>query len=339
MPSLLSFLGGVTFASAAAVIPFAGQEHLRQIVSSPTQGVHVAVMSIGAASALALVALLCLQFRTATGQEAAVGVTSRELNSASVALQKQLSKFLSLLKEGLANSEQHGHSLDGFEKQLQVALSDVELRTLVRDLIASNQLYRSQSKDLEQRLIEAREQVTELQERTRHAETLASVDPLTGIANRRKFDNELGTLVSLSHEEKTPLCLVMADIDHFKAVNDKFGHRAGDAILRQFAELLAATVRASDVVARYGGEEFAMILPRAPLGNGYEVAERIRAAVEANIWLGFQGSEHLKLTASFGVADVRDDENAISLINRADAKLYEAKLSGRNRTIVWGSSE
>lgn len=239
-----------------------------------------------------------------------------------------------LLKEGLTNSEKHGNSLLGFDKQLQAASSDIELKSLVRDLIASNQLYRSQSKELEKRLIEARVQVAELQERARQAETLASVDPLTGVANRRKFDNELGALIALSHEEKTPLCLVMADIDHFKAVNDKFGHRAGDAVLKQFAELLGATVRVSDVVARYGGEEFALILPRAPLGNGYEVAEQIRAAVESKIWLGFQNSEHLTLTASFGVADVRDGENPINLIKRADAKLYEAKLSGRNRTIV-----
>ncbi len=130
---------------------------------------------------------------------------------------------------------------------------------------------------------------------------------------------------------------MMADIDHFKTINDKFGHRTGDAVLRQFAELLGEMVRSTDLVARYGGEEFAIVLPRAPLGNAYEIAERIRKTVEARAWDNPDKID-LSLTSSFGIADIRDGETATDLINRADQMLYEAKKRGRNRTMIWDAA-
>jgi diguanylate cyclase len=131
--------------------------------------------------------------------------------------------------------------------------------------------------------------------------------------------------VEISHEDGSPLCLIITDIDHFKVVNDTHGHSAGDRVLKAFADLISTCVRANDLVARYGGEEFAIVLPRTPMGNAFEIAERVRAEFE----LGGGNDDIIarefgRLTASFRVAEIRDGEPPSALIERADQMLYEA---------------
>ncbi|MBS0234459.1 MAG: diguanylate cyclase [Proteobacteria bacterium] len=250
-------------------------------------------------------------------------------------LEKQFAQFLTLVGEQLKTSERHTNALDLLNGRLEAVTSDAELRAIIQKLIMSNEEYQRETADLERRLEKAQEKAKELKQRAKTAEKLASIDPLTCVANRRRFDEELEKQVALSHQDETPLCLMMADIDHFKTINDKFGHRTGDAVLRQFAEVVGTMVRTTDLIARYGGEEFAVILPRAPLGNAYEIAERIRNAVQSHNWNN-PGTGELSLTASFGIADIRDGETEIDLLNRADQMLYEAKKRGRNRTMIWG---
>ncbi|MFT3731126.1 MAG: diguanylate cyclase [Hyphomicrobium sp.] len=252
-------------------------------------------------------------------------------------LEKQFAQFLALVGEQIKSSERHTNDLDALSGRLKAVNSEPELRSAIQALIVSNEAYRRETAELERRLERAQTQAKELRRRAKNAEKLASVDPLTNIANRRKFDEELEKQVALSHQEETPLCLMMVDIDHFKLINDEFGHRAGDAVLRQFAELLSGMVRATDLIARYGGEEFAIILPRAPLGNAYEIAERIQLAIQSHPW-NDSSTVVMKLTSSFGIADIRDGENAVDLVNRADSMLYEAKKHGRNRTMIWHSA-
>lgn len=159
------------------------------------------------------------------------------------------------------------------------------------------------------------------------AEQRAVSDPLTGLRNRRELERALG-----QHSGKTPpaATLIYADLDHFKALNDKLGHAAGDAALRHVARILEAAVRDKDLVARIGGEEFAIWMPLTPMESGCEVAERIRHTVEATAW--WWDGEAYPLTLSCGVADfpltVRDVAN---LRAAADAALYRAKQAGRNR--------
>lgn len=250
-------------------------------------------------------------------------------------LEKQFASFLALVAEQLKSSERHTSALDLLNGRLDTVTTDAELRAIVQKLIASNEEYRRETADLERRLEKAQAKAKELKQRAKTAEKLASIDPLTGVANRRRFDEELEKQVTISHQEETPLCLMMADIDHFKTINDRFGHRTGDAVLRQFADLVGGMVRTTDLIARYGGEEFAIILPRAPLGNAYEIAERIRKTLQGHAWHNPDGGE-LTLTSSFGIADIRDGETAVDLLNRADQMLYEAKKRGRNRTMIWG---
>jgi diguanylate cyclase (GGDEF)-like protein len=214
-----------------------------------------------------------------------------------------------------------------------------DLREVVHALLSKSKKNEREMGDLEARLKEAQDQASSLRQRLSHAEKLASLDPLTSVANRRRFEQFLAAAVNNSHEGGTPLCLIMTDIDRFKEVNDTYGHAAGDKVLKGFADLLAKKVRGSDLIARYGGEEFALVLPKTPMGDAFRIAERIRKSFELH---GGPDEtlrkEFGRLTASFGIAQIFEGEVPRALIQRADQMLYEAKEKGRNRTIIWSSS-
>lgn len=151
-------------------------------------------------------------------------------------------------------------------------------------------------------------------------------DPLTGLYNRRGLDLKLTQLTS--DPAYRPVSLIMCDIDHFKSVNDRFGHPAGDLVLKAFAQTLRDHVRPTDPVARIGGEEFVIIVQGASLADAAGVAERLRRAMaEADL-----SQAGLSLTASFGVVEMRPDEGSWAAMHRADELLYLAKRNGRNRT-------
>jgi diguanylate cyclase len=157
-------------------------------------------------------------------------------------------------------------------------------------------------------------------------------DPLTALSNRRYFDTSLERELADAQARGAPLSLVMGDIDNFKKINDLFGHQIGDEILKMFARVLTDNVHSRDTVARYGGEEFAIILPETRLESAKQLTERMRSQVEGmELAVSESGQEIGKVTASFGVAELGPADDADALIQRADAKLYEAKCAGRNR--------
>ncbi|NJC88233.1 MAG: diguanylate cyclase [Desulfuromonas sp.] len=173
-----------------------------------------------------------------------------------------------------------------------------------------------------------------LRESNRRLEQLARTDPLTGLANRRRFMTVLEHTFGHSLRKSIPLALVMIDIDHFKKINDTYGHQGGDEVLIALADLLRPEPGDDILAARYGGEEFALILPEASLEIARRGAERLRRQVET---LAFTGPlTDLRLTASFGVAAL--PHPAITtidqLIGAADEALYRAKHNGRNRVEV-----
>lgn len=159
-------------------------------------------------------------------------------------------------------------------------------------------------------------------------EALTLTDPLTGAMNRRGFDRQLAARTQRDRAHRVPFCLVMIDVDHFKSINDGFGHPQGDAVLQQLAGLLRGALRPDDVLARFGGEEFVALLTGCELTAGLLVAEKLRGAVEQHDFgLG------RPVTASFGVALWGNAESAKELLEVADANLYFAKNAGRNQ--VW----
>lgn len=173
---------------------------------------------------------------------------------------------------------------------------------------------------------------TALRRQMETAELLARTDVLTGLANRRAFDEAAQLEVQRAQRYATPLALVLTDLDHFKAINDKYGHHVGDQVLRNVAQILSAVVRNVDLVGRWGGEEFAILMPDTDLEEAVRAAERMRVALaEAPLIEGLD----VGYTASFGVAAFRLATPTMdSLLGRADTALYEAKNKGRNRVEV-----
>lgn len=161
-------------------------------------------------------------------------------------------------------------------------------------------------------------------------ERQALVDNLTGLANRRHCEEALAAELARAERFGTPLSVVFADLDEFKAVNDRHGHPSGDLVLREFANVLRETVREADVAGRWGGEEFLLLLPGTDAEGGARLAERVRAGIAERTVRGSDGAS-IRITCSFGVASYPAAETADELLAAADEALYEAKRSGKNR--------
>jgi two-component system cell cycle response regulator len=164
---------------------------------------------------------------------------------------------------------------------------------------------------------------------------LSLKDPLTGLANRRHFRAVLEREIDRVTRSGEAALLLMLDIDHFKSVNDKYGHLAGDAVLQSVARTLNACIRPMDTLARYGGEEFAVVLPACQTGFGHIVAERIRRAI-ANNPVRINESVDLSITVSIGGAFALQWIRSTTLLwtDRADHQLYQAKAAGRDRVSI-----
>jgi diguanylate cyclase (GGDEF)-like protein len=179
-------------------------------------------------------------------------------------------------------------------------------------------------------LLTRNRELADLGERLR---ALSTTDGLTGLHNRRSFDDRLRMELARTARYGASCALVMVDLDHFKAINDRHGHQAGDQILRHVASLLMAESREGDLVARYGGEELAAILPHTTAMEAHAWAERVRARIEQEptMWFG----SPVNVTASFGVAAVPPSQGSPSrLLGQADDALYGAKGRGRNLVVV-----
>ncbi len=158
-------------------------------------------------------------------------------------------------------------------------------------------------------------------------------DPLTGLFNRRYFDETLQRELAAYHRDGAPLSILMLDLDHFKRVNDTFGHAAGDDALRSLGRLMRSSFRESDVICRYGGEEFAVILKNSDVGNAYAKAESFRRVVE-QADLSWNGRDMGRMTTSVGVACCAEFDDSDQLVQASDAALYQAKRMGRNSTCI-----
>lgn len=197
----------------------------------------------------------------------------------------------------------------------------VSLSTRVIDLDGELALYTT-FKDITNR----KEKETELYEK-------ASTDPLTGLFNRRQFETMAHKEMNKAWRYQTPCCILMLDIDHFKKINDTYGHQAGDEVLKNLAFHLKANLRDTDILARFGGEEFIILLAQTEESPGFVVAERLREAIE-NMTTVFEEKE-IRVTISIGLAFAKYFDSLNGIIQGADDALYQSKKSGRNRVSVY----
>jgi len=173
-------------------------------------------------------------------------------------------------------------------------------------------------------------ELNEMAEKNRQLKSMAERDVLTGLYNRNKLEQRLPNILSVAERLKTPISFIIMDIDHFKDVNDRYGHAVGDRILIHLANILRRNVRESDMVFRWGGEEFLVLAVGAPMKGAFILAEHLRTLIEAE---HFDSVGHI--TASFGIAETSYLGPKDNWFERVDAALYKAKESGRNRVICW----
>ncbi len=234
-----------------------------------------------------------------------------------------------------ANATGNNEKLRFLSAELKRSASDnPAIGALMDGVLSVAKSVREANERLEQQLARSSDEVDTLRRNIENIQQEAMLDPLTGVKNRKTFDLEVDRLIRSAKETGEPLALIMADVDHFKKFNDKWGHQTGDHVLRLVADVMNANIKGQDVLARYGGEEFAIILPGTSLSNAVMLANRIRTAVESRRLKKRRTDEDLGLiTLSMGAATLKWDDTIESIIERADNCLYAAKNAGRNQVI------
>jgi diguanylate cyclase len=228
-----------------------------------------------------------------------------------------------------------GQALGRWSSDIATGKFTTTLSHGIADLLNYSRDMQQTVKSLNAHLEDSRREVETLQQEVRRAREEAMVDGLTGLANRRSFDAALAECLAASAPDVPGPSLLIADIDHFKRVNDTYGHLFGDKVIRAVATILRDNVKGKDIAARYGGEEFVVVLPETPLHGAQILAEKIRKVVE-NSRIKRSGSNEVvaNVTISLGVACRLPSETDQQLIARADAALYQSKQQGRNRVTL-----
>ena len=251
-------------------------------------------------------------------------------------LQKDLGELLHRIA-GVASScgegaARHAESLAQAEREL-AGVQDVQsLSRIVRALVETTAEARKHSEQLQVEVAMSRSTVQQLREHLGALQNEALKDPLTGLLNRRGLEREFQRAFEAAPADFEGCGVLIADIDHFKRINDNYGHLFGDQVIRAAAQSISGAVKGRDLVARWGGEEFLILLPDTPRNGAMTLAEQVRAAF-AKVRIRRAGSDEYleKLTLSLGVAMPLQGESLEKAIARADAALYKAKYAGRNR--------
>ncbi len=229
----------------------------------------------------------------------------------------------------------YGDRLETLSGELDEAKPASELQVLVGEIVEATRDMQAYARRLEAEMADSSEQIEGLRADLANAQHEANTDSLTGIANRKYFDYELGIAAEEARASGEPFSLLFADIDRFKLFNDTHGHPIGDQVLRLVAQVLTQSVKGRDLAARYGGEEFAVILPQTGLDGARQLAEQVRRTVAGNrIRLKASHQELGNITLSIGCVQFDPHEALSELIWRADAALYQAKRRGRNQVLA-----
>lgn len=247
----------------------------------------------------------------------------------------EVDQILKIIEETVGNSTALGTTVREASEGLTNHSTPTDVRKAVEAIVTASRKMEERSTELEEHLQATKKELNELQQNLEKAHTEARTDGLTGVNNRKAFDEALKRELAAAEESGQPLCLAIGDIDHFKKFNDTFGHRTGDQVLRLVASCLKSGTMAGHFVARYGGEEFAVIMPATEIASAEAVANKVRETVQARELVKRSTGESLgRVTMSMGVAVLQPGETGASLIERADSCLYEAKRSGRNRVVT-----
>ena len=264
-----------------------------------------------------------------------VDMETEAIRQTGALIEASVTKVMERLVEANENAARYGKSLDSFNGRLTRGIDGPELQQIVAAVMTETHKMRERSERIAGDIKESSLEIIELRRSLESVRREAHTDALTGIANRRSFDERLKVALREAKVSSDTLSLLMIDIDHFKKFNDSFGHPLGDKVLQLVARILKTSIKGRDTVARYGGEEFVVILPSTRMAGAAVLADQIREAVASrHIIQKRTGEDFGTITLSIGVANLRTGDSGESFIKRADDALYTAKRNGRNRVVT-----
>lgn len=257
-----------------------------------------------------------------------------EMDKLSSGIRAELGGVVGAIAGSVGKTAIYGDALMQASRDLTGSCDPGSIGSTIQTLVTATLEMHRDSLSLQARLDGAMDEISDLQQGLDAIRMESRTDPLTELANRKRFDETLGETIGESKQRGTPLSLLMVDIDHFKQFNDTFGHVTGDQVLRLVATLLKQNTRNQDLVARYGGEEFAIVLPNTDLRQAIAIADQLRRAVTAKEMKKRSTGEIIgSITISVGGASLLKSDTGESFVERADSCLYEAKRGGRNRVV------
>lgn len=261
-------------------------------------------------------------------------VQQASIDHANKRLERELADVLKAVQEHIDNSDTYCGALSRKSQTLNPNSSVETIKTFIEALLSENAAMRAKTAHLAKSMEQSKAHIQMLHGALIESRTNAVTDPLTCVANRRGFQERLREEIQRSKTNGSRFCLILTDIDHFKNINDTFGHTIGDEVLRFFARILQDSAVSGGYVARYGGEEFALILPNTGHAAAKQHAEMLRVKLSAVRLVVSESREQIgTVTASFGVSEHLAGEPFESLVQRADERLYRAKATGRNRVV------
>ncbi|MCJ2035042.1 GGDEF domain-containing protein [Methylobacterium sp. J-068] len=253
---------------------------------------------------------------------------------ASTNVLSEITSVMEVLDLSLGSTAQYGESLGALARDLDgTTPSPASVHKMVAALVATTREVTANNRTLEARMRESRNEIEALRETLEATRLESLTDPLTGLSNRKHFEDSLSKLVQGASEVE-PACLIVIDVDSFKRFNDVYGHITGDQVLRLVAVVMREQIKSRAILARFGGEEFAMLLPATTRQAAHAIAEMVRTSVMGRELVKRSTGESLgKITISLGLAMARPGDTAVSLLERADQCMFKAKRDGRNRTV------
>ncbi|MFO7713664.1 diguanylate cyclase [Desulfosarcina sp.] len=259
-----------------------------------------------------------------------------ESETVSALVSEELKKVFAEIIDAIKTTNQHFSksetNLETINESIVPSLSESDLERIVGQIKREIKTLESSGGSFKEQLEQATREIDHLKTKLVRYRHEALKDPLTQINNRRGFEKTLKDTIGKARTNGTSLCLIIADIDYFKKINDTHGHLVGDNVLRMVAATIKESIKGRDLAARVGGEEFAILLPDTPFAGAMKLAEDIRVSFERLDLKKKNTGESLgKITLSFGVANYKKDEVAEDFVNRADEALYQSKNTGRNK--------
>lgn len=259
-----------------------------------------------------------------------------EMDRMNTSLIAEVEGIMEMIDVSIHSTARYGESLQAFTHDIaNTATSRARLKEIVATIVANTRDVTANNRTLEARMRESRSEIETLRETLEAARQESLTDPLTGLGNRKSFEEGLRRAIDAGGSGRRPASLIVLDIDYFKRFNDTYGHLTGDQVLRLVAIVMREHgAQPGATLARFGGEEFGIVLPETDGRTAREIAERVRTSVTGRDLVKRSTGESLgKVTVSLGVAVQRPDDNSVSLLERADSCLFAAKRAGRNRTV------